>query len=204
MINIHFIEKQSLTPLLFQKIVELCKVAETDPASKHQAHCFSTDWENTGASVLYQVYHGLMNLVYVEGEQDFDNTGKITSWKAMCGYSFHGDILFAPRRAYVTQSARRNIVISINIMPELEKIAIKNGIKFIVTSFNDNPRGKVHFNIYHNRKFLKFKSKSDYMFDFISLSGDPLLIMGVPQYVIYKSLTGELLTVEKTELLLRP
>jgi len=202
MINIHFIEKHSLTPLLFQKMVELCKVAEIDPSSKYQAQCFSTDWESAGASVLYQVYHGLMNLVYVEGEQDFDNTGKITSWKAMCGYSFHEDILFAPRRAYVTQSARRNIVISTNIMPELEKIAVKNGVKFIVTSFNDNPRGRIHFNIYHSRRFLKFKTKSEYMIDFVSLSEKPLTIMGVPQYVIYKSLTGESLTIDRVEMLL--
>lgn len=202
--NVHFIEKDSLTPHLFKKIYGLCEIAENDSVVKNQSHCFSTNWKHTTASVLYQLNHGLMNLVYAEGTEDFDNTGKLISWKAMCGYSFHEDILFAPRRVYVTQSARRNIVISANIMPKLEKIAISKNIKFIVTSFNDNSRGKVHFNIYHTNKFLKFKSKSGYMSDFISLSDKPLMIMGVPQYVIYKSLTGELLTVEKAEMLLQP
>ena len=189
---------------MFEKLLSLCKIAEQDKATRYQKDCFASDWENKNASILYQLYHGLMNVVYVEGESELNDDKIKTKWSAVCGYSFHNEILFAPRRVYVVQEARRNIIISKYALPYIEREATTLGIKFIVTSFNDNPRGKVHFNIYKNRKFLKFKTKSDYMSDFIPISDNPLIIMGTPQYAIYKSLTGEVLTIEKTELLLRP
>jgi hypothetical protein len=201
MVSTSFISREQQSPeeflTIFDKIYRLCKIAELDPASLYHRECFSIDWKNNKASILYQLYNGIMNAVYVTGKSE--DTQIESPWLALCGYSFHDDILFSPRRVYVSQHARRNMIVSTHIMPILEQMALARGTKFILTSFNDNARGIRDFNVYKTRKLLKYKTGGKFMYDFIPVSDKPITIMNMPQWAIYKKLTADSLTVEHAE-----
>lgn len=170
----------------FKILEKICAIAENDPVAKKD--CFSTNWTEDNASVIYQVKNGLMKVVIL-----VENNSII----AMCGYSIHGDILFCPRRAYVVQEKRTQNLIAQFIMRQIEE-EHKDKINYVLTSFNANHRGKMHFSLWCNHKYKNFYMKHDkYFSDFIPLTQDPVLIKNTLQFVIYKKIKPvEDLTIE--------
>jgi len=176
----------------FEVLEEICSVAENDPVSKQD--CFSTNWTKDPASVMYQVKNKLMRVVLLVEDQ---------RTVAMCGYSIHGDILFCPRRAYVVQEKRTQNLIAQEIMRHIEE-ENKDKINYVLTSFNDTSRGRLHFSLWTNNKHKNFYMKNDkYFFEFLPLSEEPVLIKNTMQFAIYKKTKQvEDLTIEKVTSLL--
>lgn len=174
-------------------LYEICLIAEKDQTAK--SDCFSTEWVNNSASVLYQVKKGIMSVDVIKNP---------TNVIGMCGFSIHDDILFCPRRAYIIPDERNKNIITKYIMRDLEK-EYYDVINYVLTSFNNTKRGKTHFSFISKNRLYKVVNDDPYFLDFKEISSDVLSIMYTKQFAIYKKIHDVPdLSIEKAIKLLNP
>ena len=158
-------------------LFDICKIAEVDP-SNTIPHCFSTNYHDNTASIIYQFINNKLSIIIVESQGEY----------ATMAWSKFNDIIVAPRRVYKTKGLRNTDIIMKFAMPWVEKKYNKVA-KYIVSSFNNTKHGKLQYNIFKTKKFFKTHFKSNISFlDYYPLSDSPVNFFGTEQFLIYKKL----------------
>lgn len=172
------------------KLKHICTKALADPKFNLK-HCFEIDnWENKNSTMLFQFYSKRMNLVIMEIDGDKH---------AVMGYSIFGDIALCPRRVFVDIPVRNRRIYPVPeysfgdvIMPGLEAMFIKCGVRYVAITFNRTSTGTAHFRTYSDRNNLRrVITRGNYFENFVPLSSEPINTFGSQQYVVYRKLIAE-------------
>jgi hypothetical protein len=176
--NMHVLLKYDPSELYALHILMLvCRIAEIDP-SNTVPHCFSTDYHNLPASIIYQYINNKMSIIIIETGGEY----------ATMAWSRYDDIIVAPRRVYKTRGLRNTDIIMRIAMTWLEQNFSKNA-RYIVSSFNNTRYGRTQFHVFKTKRFFKthFKSNPSYL-DYHPVCDNHVIFFDTEQLLIYKKL----------------